>query len=98
MKEVQRGADKSEMPAVSRTSGSAILFRRVFFTRTGVHFARKRSDQLFPERIGQLPGKLARERRLVLDAVVARQPVRRHPEGAEQDIPERKGAGKIGIA
>src|SRR5258708_1819789 len=44
----------------------------------------------------ELSDDLGRHRRLVL--VIARQLVCRHPEGAEQDVPERKRSGEIGVA
>src|SRR6202048_2932285 len=52
---------------------------------------------LLPKRISQLPDDLRGHRLFVL-AIIFRQPVFRHPEGPEQDVPDREGPGKVGIA
>src|SRR6267142_968404 len=53
--------------------------------------------RLFPERIRELPRDLGREGRLIVDAVIVRQRVSRHSPGPEQDIPDREGAGEVGV-
>src|SRR5438128_745308 len=53
---------------------------------------------LFAERIGQLSDDFAGKRRLIVQAILVRQCASRHPEGPKQDVPERKGASKIGVA
>src|SRR5207244_5924602 len=55
-------------------------------------------EALFAERIGQLSDDLAGERGLIVHAILVRQRAFRHPEGPEQDVPERKGAREIGVA
>src|SRR5258708_9267860 len=52
---------------------------------------------LMPERIGQLPANLG-GKRLIVHAIVTGQLIFRHPEGSENDIPDRKRPGKVGIA
>src|SRR5262245_16724602 len=49
---------------------------------------------LLPEGISELAADLMRHRRFIL-AVVFGQPALRHPEGPEQDVPERECAGEI---
>src|SRR5258705_1470475 len=63
-------------------------------TDAATHLALPR---LFPERIGELSRDLGREGRLIVDAVIVRQRVFRHPPGPEQDIPDREGAGEVGV-
>src|SRR5271154_855825 len=53
--------------------------------------------KLLPKRIGQLPDDLGREC-LIADAIGLGEVVFRHPEGSEQQIPDREGSGEIGIA
>src|SRR3954469_1391043 len=50
------------------------------------------------KRIDQLSADFVRHRLVGIDTVIVRQLAYRHPEGAEQNVPERKGAGEIGIA
>src|ERR1700730_1544913 len=51
---------------------------------------------LLPKRISQLPDDLRGH--LFVLAIIFRQPVFRHPEGPEQDVPDRERPGKVGIA
>src|SRR5882724_8117827 len=53
--------------------------------------------RLIPKRIGQLPANLGRNQ-LVVDAIMIGQLIFRHPVGPEQNIPERKRSGEVGIA
>src|SRR6185312_12945430 len=52
---------------------------------------------LLAERIDELSADRVRDR-AVVGAVMIGQCVLRHAEGAEQDVPERKRARKIGVA
>src|SRR5258708_23216663 len=52
---------------------------------------------LIPERIGQLPPNLGRNQ-LAVEAIMIGQLLFRHPVGPEQNIPERKRSGEVGIA
>src|SRR5207237_6308526 len=58
---------------------------------------RKLPIRLLAEWIGQLSADLGRNL-LIVYAIPLRQLVLRHPERSKQDVPERKGARKIGIA
>src|ERR1700694_2840893 len=59
--------------------------------------AEKAGHQLMPKRIGQLSANLRRDG-LIVDAIVIREPVVRHPKGPKQEIPDRKSPGKVCIA
>src|SRR5687768_11460859 len=52
---------------------------------------------LLAEWIGQLSADLGGDY-LIVHTVIVRQPVLRHAERAEEDVPEREGACEIGIA
>src|SRR5882672_8110652 len=52
---------------------------------------------LLAKRIGQLSADLGGDLLLIIHAVIIGHPVLRHPERAEQDVPERKRAGEIGV-
>src|SRR5579863_4205868 len=52
---------------------------------------------LLAKRVSKLPNNFIRNARIVL-SVVLRQPAFRHPEGPEQDVPDRKRTGEVGVA
>src|SRR6185437_7477685 len=53
---------------------------------------------LLTKRIDQLSADLMRHRLIAVDTVIIRQLAFRHPERTEQNIPDRKRPGEIGIA
>src|SRR5258708_5810293 len=84
---VKRANPESRRSAMALDSGFALRALR--------NDSARRKGQL-PERIGQLAGDFGRNG-LVVHPVIVWKPVLGHPEGSEQDIPDREGPREIGI-
>src|SRR5215472_11500340 len=93
---------KSRWLQVEASSRFSLLFTHDPFGKP-VRTPHQVRDRHFPDHAllaegeSELSDDFGRHRGLVL-AIAFRQPVLRHPERAEQDIPDRKTAGEIGVA
>src|SRR3954454_10369421 len=52
---------------------------------------------LVPERISQLPADFGWNRLIAVDTIILGEDALGHAEGAEHQVPDREGSGKVGV-